>query len=194
MRFSDITSSIVRLLGSEDPSPARSSASVSATPLTPSTSVDGSLASPSVVGFATGKTPADSGMSRWDVLTIADFTAQGLWPTLSAPSINLDADGMGAYCSYTEASVIEGGIEFDVFYPADHEVYQTMIAEAGAESTQVVELASDESVTFTLNDGKAAAINVRRGALVFGIAIPNGPRAADQLRGLAYAVLERTGG
>jgi hypothetical protein len=130
-----------------------------------------------------------TGSRMCDALTAADLVAVGLHPELQQPEANPgDPPGTGAYCLFTRAA--GAGIEFDIFYPADHSVYQTVVAEGGGGSRQPTGLSGiDESLVQDM--GKDAGIDVRRGTLVFDISVPSGPRSHDQLVSLAKVVLGR---
>jgi hypothetical protein len=153
--------------------------------------------------IACGGTPAGSGSAGGGVrpgtgaamcraLTTADLTAVGLQPTVQRPQANPgDPPGSGAYCVWTKAAGAAGGIEFDIFYPADHSVYQTVVAD-GDTSGQPAGLPGIDEGVFQRFD-RADGISVRRGGLVFAITIPRGPRSHDQLVSLARAVMSRTG-
>jgi hypothetical protein len=126
-----------------------------------------------------------------DALTAADLVAVGLHPELQQPQANPgDPPDSGAYCLFTGAAGADSGIEFDVFYPADHSVYVTVVQEGGGGSRQPTGLSGvDESAIQDM--GKATGVDVRRGTLVFDISVPSGPRSHDQLVALAKVVLGR---
>jgi hypothetical protein len=113
-----------------------------------------------------------------DALTAADLVTVGLHPKLQQPEVNPDdPPDSGAYCLFKGAAGAANGIEFDIFYPADHSVYQTVVAEGGGSvSRQPTGLSGiDESAIQDMSND--AGINVRRGTLVFAITVPSGPRS-----------------
>jgi hypothetical protein len=150
-----------------------------------------SAAAPSIAG---ARIAPGTSTHMCGALTAADLGAVGLRPELQQPEANPgDPPDSGAYCSFTRAAGANGGIEFDIFYPADHSVYQTVVAEGGGSvSRQPTGLAGIDEASIQ-DMGKGAGINVRRGTLVFAISIPSGPRSRDQLVSLATVVLGRTG-
>jgi hypothetical protein len=135
-----------------------------------------------------------TGARMCDALTAADLGAVGLHPELQQPEANPgDPPDSGAYCAFTRAAGASDGIEFDIFYPADHSVYQTVVAEVGGTvSRQPTGLAGIDEASIQ-DMGNGAGISVRRGTLVFAISIPNGARSRDQLVSLATVVLGRAG-
>jgi hypothetical protein len=139
-----------------------------------------------------GKVKPGTGARMCDAVTAADLAAAGLKPDLQQPSVGPGDPNPneGAYCTYTRAYASEGGIELDIFYPADHGVYQTVVGEGSGRGRPSGLSAVDES---SLDDqGNPAEISVRRGTLVFALTIPGGSRAHDQLASLATTVLSRT--
>jgi hypothetical protein len=124
-------------------------------------------------------------------LTTADLTAAGLRPDLQEPMVKPgDPPDSGAHCVWTKPAVAGGGIEFDIFYPADHGVYQAVVLD-GDVTGQPARLSGVDESSIQVFD-RAVGISVRRGSLVFAITIPRGPHSHDQLVGLAKTVLGRT--
>jgi hypothetical protein len=127
-------------------------------------------------------------------LTAADFTAVGLKPDADARKPNSD-DKTSAYCSYTKAFPVAGGLELDVFDgEADPRgVVKTILAESG-KPTPAGLAGVDESV-FTESPGNKgvtiASLVVRHRRLVFAISVPSSPKAKEQLAALATLVLSR---
>jgi hypothetical protein len=126
-------------------------------------------------------------------LTADDLRAQGLTPQRETPEVNVDAAD-SIYCSWTDAVGAEGGIELDIWYPAGdpHETFSNATAEAGSRQRAAGLDGADQSLFDSPGpDAVFAGITVRARQLVFGLAIPNGPRAPEQLLSLSAIVLER---
>ena len=129
-------------------------------------------------------------------LTAADFTAVGLSPDPTPPRPPNSDEKTGAYCTYTKAFPIAGGLEFDIFDgesdPAG--VVETILGEGGGKPTRADLAGVDESLLALSPGDKGvtmAALVVRHRRLVFVITIPSTPKAKAQLVSLATVVLAR---
>jgi hypothetical protein len=151
-----------------------------------------------VLAMAVGADPTvalGSGPRMCAALTAADFTAVGLQPDATPPRPPNSTEPTGAYCTYTKALPIAGGLELDVFDgesdPAG--VVKTILAESG-KPTAAGLAGVDESV-LTLTPGEKgvtmASLVVRHRRLVFAITIPSSPKAKAQLLSLGATVLAR---
>jgi hypothetical protein len=151
-----------------------------------------------VLAVALGADPTvalGTGPKMCAALTAADFTAVGLAPDPAPPRLpNSDAP-TGAYCTYTKAFPIAGGLEFDIFDGESDPVgvVKTMTAEGGRPSP--AGLAGVDDSLLSLSPGEKghtmATLVVRHRRLVFAITIPSSPKAKDQLVALAQQVLSR---
>jgi hypothetical protein len=152
-----------------------------------------------VLAMALGADPTialGTGAKMCEALVAADFKAVGLSPDPVPPRPPNSTEPTGAYCTYTQAFPIRGGIEFDIFDGESDPkgVFQTTLGESGP--TQPAGLAGvDESVLNLAAPGdkghKMALLVVRHRRLVFVITIPSGPKAKEQLVSLAQVVLGR---
>jgi hypothetical protein len=134
------------------------------------------------------------------VLTQADFAAAGVH-TDAKPKANIDQDGQNVYCVYRGISGAKGGVELDVFYPAGasatdvEQTFKTVMAgDPGAKyEPETVAGASEAAIAPAIGESgyTFAAIDVRRGDLVFSISLPAGSKARSQLVQLSKAVLSR---
>jgi hypothetical protein len=128
-------------------------------------------------------------------LTAADFTAVGLSPDPTPPRPPNSDEKTGAYCTYTKAFPVAGGLEFDIFDgesdPAG--VVKTIVAEGGKPAP--AGLASVDESLLALSPGQKgvtmASLVVRHRRLVFAITVPSTPKAKEQLLALAKVVLSR---
>ena len=137
-----------------------------------------------------------SGPKMCAALTAADFTAVGLAADAAPPRPPNSTEPTGAYCTYTKAFPIAGGLELDIFDgesdPAG--VVKTMLGEGIGAPTPAGLAGVDESL---LSQGASehghtmASLIVRHRRLVFGITIPQSPKAKGQLLALAQLVLAR---
>src|SRR5215813_12264039 len=73
-------------------------------------------------------------------LAPADFQAAGV-SGAEKPKANVSDAGASAYCSYAGKSVATGGIELDVFYPADDGTFQTAVDESSAGAARPIKIA-----------------------------------------------------
>jgi hypothetical protein len=152
-----------------------------------------------VLAIALGADPTvalGTGAKMCAALTAADFAAVGLHPDPVPARPPNSTEPTGAYCTYTKAFPIAGGLEFDIF---DGEtdpvgVEKTMLGEGGGPQTPAKLEGVDNSV-FSESRGNGgvtmAALVVRHRRLVFGITIPSSPKAKEQLTALAKVVLSR---
>jgi hypothetical protein len=135
-----------------------------------------------------------TGAKMCEALTAADFTAVGPTPDPMPRPPNSD-DKTNAYCSYTKAFPVDGGLELDVFDGESdpRDVVKTILAESG-KPTPASLPGVDESVFTTSagNKGRTlASVVVRHRRLVFAITVPASPKAKEQLTALATLVLSR---
>jgi hypothetical protein len=151
-----------------------------------------------VLALAVGADPTvalGSGAKMCAALTAADFTAVGLQPDAAPPRPPNSTEPTGAYCTYTKAFPIAGGLELDVFDgesdPAG--VVKTILSESGKPAPAGL-AGVDESI-LTISPGNAgvtmASLVVRHRRLVFAITIPSSPKAKAQLLSLGATVLAR---
>jgi hypothetical protein len=136
-----------------------------------------------------------SGPKMCAALTPADFTAVGLQPDQTPPRPPNSTEPTGAYCTYTKAFPIAGGLEFDIFDGESDPVgvVKTILSESGRPAPAGL-AGVDESV-FTESPGSKGitmeALVVRHRRLVFVITVPASPKANAQLLALAPLVLSR---
>ncbi|HEV3154433.1 MAG TPA: hypothetical protein VGZ02_11565 [Candidatus Baltobacteraceae bacterium] len=145
---------------------------------------------------------AKSSGTQMCVLAPADVRAAGL-PATAKPRMNPDQHGQSAYCTYNGVSGAYGGVELDVFYPAGDtppdvmQAFTTVMREDPQPGGYLpVPLPGADEARLGLRIPSAghkpfAAIDVRRGDLVFTISIPTGPHAKAQLLHLSALVLSR---
>ena len=133
-------------------------------------------------------------------LSVADLRAQGLAPELDNPlesGLPLDNGDTGAMCRWTKQYGLLGGIEQDVYYPVGNPEQVELGYPSGISGTlQPSGLrgagASRIGLSMVAIPGHTCAlITVRRGRLVFALAIPPGPRAHDQLMSLAATAMAK---
>jgi hypothetical protein len=128
-------------------------------------------------------------------LTAEDFRGVGLAPDPAPPRPPNSDDKTNAYCSYTKAFPVAGGLEFDIFDGADDpaDVMKTILAEGGKPKPAGVP--GVDASAFALSPGEkghtTASLVVRHRRLVFAISVPSGPKANAQLLALAKLVLSR---
>lgn len=142
---------------------------------------------------ATRNVAPSSGKALCSALTPADFTKSGV-PVSALSQANLDGPE-GAYCVYKSS----GKVEFDIFFPAGANANEikatekTVLGEGGGKYSPVQLAGADAAhLTLSLADQPAnACIVVRSRKAVFDIVVPGGPRARNQLLGLAQLVLSR---
>jgi hypothetical protein len=152
-----------------------------------------------VLAMALGAEPTvtlGSGAKMCAALKAEDFKAVGLDPDPTPPRPPNSTEPTGAYCTYTKAFPIAGGLEFDIFDgesdPAG--VVKTMVGEGGGKQTPAGMAGVDESLLSQVPGDKGhtmASLVVRHRRLVFGITIPQSPKAKEQLLALADLVLSR---
>jgi hypothetical protein len=136
-----------------------------------------------------------TGAKMCAAVTAEDFRAVGLNPDPAPPRPPNSTEPSGAYCTYTKAFPIGGGLEFDIFDgesdPAG--VVKTILGESGP--AQPAGLSDVDESFLSLSPGEkgrtVATLVVHHRRLVFGIAIPSSPKAKDQLLALARLVLSR---
>ena len=136
-----------------------------------------------------------TGAKMCAALTAADFRAVGLNPDPVPPRPPNSTEPTGAYCTYTKAFPINGGIELDIFDgesdPAG--VVKTILSEAGP--ARPAGLAGVDESALSLSQGEKgqtmAMLVARHRRLVFAITIPSSPKAKEQLLALAQVALTR---
>ena len=152
---------------------------------------------------AAGPVPAGTGKTMCGALTTSDFTSVGIQGT-TGPQANV-IHPTAAYCVYAGNSGENGGVEFDVFYPAGatpaavkaHE--HTLMMETGGSVgegsyTSIVMPGADAAHLGTnMHAGKAPfdSLVVRKGNLIIVITIPATAQAPGQLEKLAKIALRR---
>jgi hypothetical protein len=139
-----------------------------------------------------GRLIAGSGAKMCEALRVSDLTALGLKPDLVEPIVST-FEKESAYCTFTKASGAQGGIEFDIFFPAGNpkQVEETVISEEPLlESQSPAGLPNADNSLFGIV-GPATCIVVRKSQLVFTITVPTTLRARDQLISLSRLVLQR---
>jgi hypothetical protein len=135
-----------------------------------------------------------TGARMCEALAAADFAAVGLAPDPTPRPPNSD-DKTNAYCGYTKAFPVAGGLELDIFDgEADpRDVVKTILAESGTRTP--ASLPGVDEAVFTESPGNkgvtVASIVVRHRRLVFAISVPSTARAREQLAALAQRVLSR---
>ena len=89
-----------------------------------------------------------SGAKMCAALTAADFTAVGLAPDSTPPRPPNSTEPAGAYCTYTKAFPIAGGLEFDIFDGESDPtgVVKTMLGEGRGTPTPAGLAGVDDSV------------------------------------------------
>ena len=144
--------------------------------------------------LATG-TPVTDVTKLCDLLGAGDFSGLAIE---GAGAVTVNSDGPGsAYCSFTATSAAQGGIEFDVFVDDDPDgTYNTIMGETvGLASTTIV--GADKAAMTAGVEGQAdkpAAVLVKKGKLVFTIAVPAGLYREAALTALSLIVLSRSSG
>ncbi len=132
-------------------------------------------------------------------LTPSDFQSLGI-RNASKPTANVQDSGASVYCVYAGKSGATGGIELDVFYPAGatpgeiKATYETAIGEGSTVLKPIAMGGADEarwSDRAVSGGPPFASIAVRRGSLVFIIAIPTSASAQSQLTKLVEMLLQR---
>ncbi len=146
-------------------------------------------------GGAAGATggPVAAGGDVCALLGPGDFATVGL-SGAGAPTRNPDTEG--AYCVYAGKSGGTGGLELDAFVTTDAAdadgVWQNVRSFLDTGNGKALLPGPDDvAIDTAIDTPPYAAIAVRKGRLVFGISIPTGTRAADQLVALAKLVLDR---
>jgi hypothetical protein len=127
-------------------------------------------------------------------LTPEDFKAAGV-ANAGKPKANVSDAGASAYCVYTGKSGATGGIEFDVFYPAEPDTFKTATSESSIKLESIKVPGADEAVWAAGPQvggmPPVATITVRRKNLVFGLSFPPGKNPKEQLLKLTDMVLKR---
>ena len=130
-----------------------------------------------------------------DLLGAGDFTGLGITGA-GTPTVSSDGPG-SAYCTFTGTSAAQGGIEFDVFVGDDPDgTYNTIMSEAGGLAPTTMAVADKAAITAGVEGqaDKPAAVLVKKGKLVFTIAVPAGLYREAALTALTLAVLSRGAG
>ena len=158
-------------------------------------------AAPATTTGGGGTSAGATGVPVTDLTKLCDLLGAGDFSSVAiegAGTVTVNTDGPGsAYCSYTSASAAQGGIEFDVFVGDDPDgTYNTIMGEtAGLASTTVV--GADRAAITAGVAGQAdkpAAVLVKKGKLVFTIAVPAGLYREAAVNALALIVLSRGAG
>lgn len=161
-------------------------------------SLFGTSGAPDAPSPATTVVTPETAARLKSALTVDDLRTVGLQPDLSAPIVNATPDGRSVYCTFTRASGAMGGIEYDAFLADDPLACQLTIMGEGTGGYAPADLpgVDDGLISLSVVSGGPpfARILVRRGNLIFTIAVPTGPRAQEQLTRLAQIVLERLNG
>jgi hypothetical protein len=126
-------------------------------------------------------------------LAPADFQSAGV-EKAEKPKANVSDAGASVYCSYAGKSVATGGIELDVFYPAEEDTFKTAVGEGGSPMKPIKIPGTDEAVwSDNAKSGGPpfALIAVRKGKLVFLLGFPTSKNAQTQLTKLAELVLKK---
>jgi hypothetical protein len=128
------------------------------------------------------------------VLTADDFKAAGVSGT-GKPSANVSDAGASAYCVYAGKSSATGGVELDVFFPAEEGTEDMAAGESGAGALKPFDLKGADRARWTpsaMSGGPPfAELVVKRGKLVFVLGVPKHKDAQAQLTKLGALVLER---
>jgi len=143
-----------------------------------------------------GPVSLGTGARMCAALGAEDFRSVGLTPDPALPRPPNSTEPTGAYCTYTKAFPVDGGLELDIFDgesdPAG--VFRTILAEGGRPAPAGL-IGVDESAISLSDPGRGshrlASLAVRHRRLVFVITIPAGPEAQRQLTSLAKTVLGR---
>ena len=127
-------------------------------------------------------------------LTPDDFKAAGV-ANAAKPKANVSDGGASAYCTYAGKSAATGGIELDVFYPAEPDTFKTATGESSIKLESIKITGADEAVWAAGPQvggmPPIATITVRRKNLVFAIGFPPGKNPKEQLVKLSDMVLKR---
>jgi hypothetical protein len=151
-----------------------------------------------VVALSIGVQPVvelGTGPKMCAALTAEDFKGVGLTPDPVPPRPPNSDDKTNAYCTYTKAFPVAGGLELDIFDgeadPAD--VVKTILGEGGKPKPAGLPGVDASFVTRSPGDKghTVASLVVRHRRLVFAISVPSGPKADAQLHALAQLVLSR---
>jgi hypothetical protein len=136
-----------------------------------------------------------SGDKLCQALIPGDFAKAGIRVD-KTPRTHVEDDNASAYCTYKGKSGAMGGVELDVFYPADDAagVERTALGEAqGQYADARVANVDDSRIDLKAVSGGPpfATLVVRKKNLVYVITIPTSPHAEAQLRALSSIVLQR---
>jgi hypothetical protein len=136
-----------------------------------------------------------------DVTKLCDLLGAGDFSSVAiegAGAVTVNSDGPGsAYCSFTAASAGQGGIEFDAFVGDDPDgTYNTIMGETVGLASTTMAVADKAAITAGVQGqaDKPAAVLVKKGKLVFTIAVPAGLYREAALNALALIVLSRSTG
>jgi hypothetical protein len=168
-----------------------------------STTSGGSTAAPgaTTAPLATGGASLATGGPVTDLTSLCGLLGPGDFSGLTIPgagTATVSTDGPGsAYCTFTAVSAAQGGIEFDVFVGDDPDgTYNTILGETtGLQPATVA--GSDKSAITAGVEGQAdkpAAVLVKKGKLVFTIAVPAGLYREAAVNALSLIVLSRSAG
>ena len=150
---------------------------------------------------ATGGGSLATGGPVTDLTNLCGLLGAGDFAGLTIPgagTATVSTDGPGsAYCTFTAASAAQGGIEFDVFVGDDPDgTYNTILGETTGLAPATI-AGSDKSAITAGVEGqvdKPAAVLVKKGKLVFTIAVPAGLYREAAINALSLIVLSRSAG
>lgn len=145
----------------------------------------------STVGLTAGGLALATGAAFKAVLGVSEFRWIGLPPTHDEPEVNVE-DGNGVFASWTADTEEQGTIELDIFSAARGDPARVLanIVKEGEGTPKLIQFSGADEAYEAQSDGYAW-LAARRGALVFVLSIPSGPRASQQLGYLGGLVLHR---
>jgi hypothetical protein len=161
----------------------------------------GATSAPAATTAGGGGGAGATGMPVTDVTKLCDLLGPGDFSSVAidgAGAVTVNTDGPGsAYCSFTAVSAAKGGIEFDVFVTDDPDgTYNTIMGETVGLAQTTVAGAERAAITPGVQGqaDKPAAVLVKKGKLVFTIAVPAGLYREAAVNALALIVLARGAG
>lgn len=127
------------------------------------------------------------------VLTPADFKAVGITNAEKAKA-NVSDEGASAYCVYAGKSGATGGLELDVFDPAEADTWNVAAGETTAK-WKTIKLGNAKTAKWapdaTSGGPEFAVLMAQRGSIVFVLGIPAHKDAEQRLVKLGGLVLDR---
>ncbi len=150
-----------------------------------------SIALPSLPARPVGSSDAPSAQQLCGLLTANDWTTFQL-PAKAQPTINSDGPG-SAYCTWTDLSGAQGGLELDAFVdPTPSIAEDTYTTAAEIMSGQPVDLPGVDSALINPNiNGTYGALLARAGRFTYSVSLPASAGSQVQLESLAALVLSR---